>query len=46
MKKLVFMFVAIAAITMASCGDSTSNTASNDTTVVDTVDSVNADSIK
>ncbi|HEY9543398.1 PG1828 family lipoprotein [Prevotella sp.] len=40
MKKLVFMFVAIAAISFASCGQKTQNAAGNadsDTTMVDSV---------
>jgi hypothetical protein len=37
MKKLVFMFVAIAAISFASCGGNKTNTAAEtDTTAVDT----------
>jgi hypothetical protein len=37
MKKLVFMFVAIAAISFASCGGNKTNaTAETDTTAVDT----------
>ena len=36
MKKLVFMFVAIAAISFASCGDTTKKAAGNDTNMVDT----------
>ena len=55
MKKLVFMFVAIAAISFASCGNKTAqNTASadSDTAVVDSaadsvaVDSAATDSVK
>ena len=47
MKKLVFMFVAISAMTFASCGSNGAKvkSASNDSTVVDSVDSVNADSL-
>ncbi len=47
MKKLVFMFVAMAAISFASCGDSTkANEAGQDTvdtTAVDTVDTAAVD---
>ena len=56
MKKLVFMFVAIAAISFASCGNKTAQTAATadsdtaqvDTTVADTTvaDSAAADSAK
>ena len=45
MKKLVFMFVAIAAISFASCGNKTAqNTASaeSDTAQVDTTDAVDS----
>ncbi len=51
MKKLVFMFVAIAAISFASCGQKTEQAApaedTVDTTAVDTVaaDSVATDSV-
>ena len=48
MKKLVFMFVAVAAISFASCGNKTEQAApvDSDTVAVDTVvaDSVVADS--
>ena len=43
MKKLVFMFVAIAAISFASCGNKTAQTAAtadSDTAVVDSADTV------
>lgn len=45
MKKLVFMFVAIAAISFASCGNKTAQAPAEDTTAVDTmaVDTVVAD---
>ncbi|MBO5157900.1 MAG: hypothetical protein J6C05_12355 [Prevotella sp.] len=45
MKKLVFMFVAIAAISFASCGNKTAQAPAEDTTAVDTmaVDTVAAD---
>ena len=40
MKKLVFMFVAIAAISFASCGNKTAQAPVEDTTAVETVDSI------
>lgn len=45
MKKLVLMFVAIAAISFASCGNKTAQAPAEDTTVVDTtaVDTANVD---
>ena len=45
MKKLVLMFVAIAAISFASCGNKTAQAPAEDTAVVDTavVDTVAAD---
>lgn len=54
MKKLVFMFVAIAAISFASCGNKTeqSNAADSDTVAVDSavdsaaVDTASVDSVK
>ena len=47
MKKLVFMFVAVAAISFASCGNKTEQGAAtdSDTVVVDTVDTVAADTV-
>ena len=42
MKKLVFMFVALAAISFASCGDKAKSNTTNDTTQVET----NPDSTK
>ena len=48
MKKLVFMFVAVAAISFASCGNKTQQAAAADTTdtaAVDTVDTVAADTV-
>ena len=39
MKKLVFMFVAVAAISFASCGNKTAQTEAVDTDTVVTVDS-------
>ena len=46
MKKLLFVFVAIAAMTMASCGGQTTPTSiTNDTAVVDTIDTVLVDSV-
>ena len=48
MKKLVLMFVAIAAISFASCGNKNESAApaqdSADTTVVDSLDSATVDS--
>ena len=49
MKKLVLMFVAITAISFASCGNKTAqadaaDTTATDTTVVDTLDSTAVDS--
>jgi hypothetical protein len=38
MKKLVLMFVAIAAISFASCGNNAKSEANGDTTAVDTTD--------
>lgn len=54
MKKLVFMFVAMAAISFASCGNKAEANAQADTTSQDTAvvadsvatDSVSADSVK
>ena len=45
MKKLVFMFVAVAAISFASCGNKTAQAPAEDTTAVDTamVDTAAAD---
>ena len=45
MKKLVFMFVAVAAISFASCGNKTEQAPTEDTAAVDTavVDTVAAD---
>ena len=45
MKKLVLMFVAIAAISFASCGNKTAQAPADDTTAVDTamVDTAAAD---
>ena len=49
MKKLLFVFVAIAAMTMASCGGQTtpaSTTSDSDSIVlVDTVDTISVDTI-
>jgi len=44
MKKLVFMFVAVAAISFASCGNKTNQAAPVDTDSVATVDSAIVDS--
>ena len=43
MKKLVLMFVAMAAISFASCGDKTAKTDAADTTNVDTTAVVDTD---
>lgn len=43
MKKLVFMFVAIAAISFASCGNKTAQAEGADTTDTAAVDTVSAD---
>ena len=45
MKKLVFMFVAVAAISFASCGNKTEQAAPVDTDSVEAVDSVAEDSV-
>lgn len=47
MKKLVLMFIAIAAISFASCGNKTAQSSTNDTdtVAVDSVDSIAADSL-
>ena len=48
MKKLLFVFVAIAAMTMASCGGQTtpaSITNDSDTVVVDSLDSISIDTL-
>lgn len=48
MKKTIFMFVAMIAMTFAACGNKTAKSAStsdSDTTVVDSVDSATADSV-
>lgn len=44
MKKLVLMFVAVAAISFASCGNKTNNAAPVDTTAVEAVDTAVVDS--
>ena len=44
MKKLVFMFVAVAAISFASCGNKTNQAAPVDSDTVATVDSAVVDS--
>lgn len=48
MKKLVFMFICLVAMTFAACGNQTNGSASqNDTdTVADSVDSAVVDSVK
>lgn len=45
MKKLVFMFVAFAAISFASCGSKTETPANTDSVAVDSMDSVATDSV-
>ena len=48
MKKIVFMFVAMVAMTFAACGNKTAksiSTSDSDTTIVDSVDSATADSV-
>ena len=40
MKKLVFMFVAFVAMSFAACGNKTAATVENDSTAVDSVDSI------
>ena len=46
MKKLVFMFVAVAAISFASCGNKAEQAAPVDTdTIAEVIDSVVADSV-
>jgi hypothetical protein len=45
MKKLVLMFVAVAAISFASCGNKTAQSADVDTAAVDTVDTVAVDTV-
>ncbi|BBA30124.1 entericidin [Prevotella melaninogenica] len=44
MKKLVLMFVAIAAISFASCGNNSKPAANADSTADSTVDSLSSDS--
>ena len=45
MKKLVFMFVAVAAISFASCGNKTEQAAPVDTDSIEAVDSIAEDSL-
>ena len=48
MKKLVFLFVAMVAMTFAACGGQTVGTAStndSDSVIVDSIDSILADSV-
>ena len=40
MKKLVFMFVAFVAMSFAACGNKAAATVENDSTVVDSIDSI------
>ena len=44
MKKLVFMFVALAAISFASCGNKAQSNTTNDSDSVSMTDSANQDS--
>ena len=46
MKKLVFMFVALAAISFASCGNKAQSTTTNDSDSVTAGDSTSQDSMK
>jgi hypothetical protein len=45
MKKLVFMFATIVAISFASCGGQTTNEVAADSTATDTVDTVLVDTV-
>ena len=45
MKKLVFMFVAVAAISFASCGNKTEQAAPVDTDSIEAVDSIAEDTL-
>ena len=45
MKKLVFMFVAMVAMSMVSCGNKTEQGAANDTVDTAAVDTVAADTV-
>ena len=45
MKKLVFMFVAVAAISFASCGNNTEQAPAQDTVDTVAVDTVAADTV-
>ena len=47
MKKLVFLFVTVVAMSFAACGNSTANGGANDTdsVAVDSVDTVAVDSV-
>ena len=40
MKKIVFLFAAFVAMSFAACGGSVENTTSNDSTAVDSIDSI------
>lgn len=46
MKKLVLAFVAVAAISFASCGNTQKPTQKADSTNVEKIDSVNSDSVQ
>lgn len=45
MKKLVFVFAAICAISFASCGNKTASTTECDTISTDTIDTLSVDTI-
>ena len=49
MKKVIFVFAAFVAMSIASCGNSTNGTTENDSTMVDSlevVDTLQADSVE
>lgn len=46
MKKLIFIFVTIAALSFGSCGNRVTSTKATDTVMVDSIDSVDSDSSK
>lgn len=45
MKKLVFAFITVMALTMSACGGNTANGGENDSTVADSVDTVVVDTV-
>jgi len=45
MKKLVFMFVTLVAMSFASCGGNTSNAVATDSVAVDSIDTVAVDTV-